>query len=155
MKYILYIHMFYAQWSQVNIQKPMDTLQSVQHRKKVEHLFLVRQVLAEKNCSHISPSRPYVLSRATDGSCRRSSSLLVSRCCWWYPLFKWLAIDEKTWQATLFLQRQPRTFLQHIGAILKTNHIGWFNDSTTKTLEHQEYDIALTIYLSYSIMLPW
>ncbi len=29
----------YAQWSQVNMQKPMDTLESVQHHKKVEHIF--------------------------------------------------------------------------------------------------------------------
>lgn len=104
--------------------------------KKVEHIFFgLPSSCGKKQFAHLH-LRPYVLSRATDGSCRRSSSLLVSRCCWRYlryPLFKRFGIDERTWQATLSLQRQPRTFLQNIAAILKTNHIGWFNDSTTKT----------------------
>ena len=132
MKYILYIHTCrtitqkYAQWSQVNIQKqkPMDTLQSVQHHKKVEHFFLLCQVLAEKHSSHISTSGRMF--------CREvrmvlAEGRLLFSCLGVVGDIRYsndLGLMKRHGKRLYFLQRQPRTFLQNIAAILKTNHIG-------------------------------
>jgi len=103
----------------------MDALQSVQHHKKVEHLFLLCQVLAEKKPFAHLVSRPYVF--LAEPRMVLAEGRLLFSCLGVVGDIRYsndLGLMKRHGKRLYFYKGSRELVCKNIAAILKTNHIG-------------------------------